>query len=93
MNPRSRRHLQAWRGRALITIHRLAARRQVFTADDVRQAMKRDSPDEPATLGGVFLLAVKLKYIEPTGAYLKSGRAECHSRMVRVWRRAPAPTE
>jgi len=86
MNPRSRRHLQAWRGRALITIYQLARRRQPFTADDVRREMKRDSPDEPATLGGVFLLAVKLRYIELTGAYVKSTRPECHGRPMRVWR-------
>ena len=81
------RDYQAWRGRTLLTIHRLARRGQPFTADDVRRAMKRDSPDEPASLGGVFQLAVKLKFIEQTGAYVKSTRPECHGRPMSVWRR------
>jgi hypothetical protein len=93
VNPRSRRHSQAWRGRALFTIYRLARRGQPFTADDVRRVMKRDSPDEPATVGGVFLLAVKLGYITPTGAYVKSTRAECHGRPMRMWRIAPNHTK
>ena len=60
----------------------LAARRGTITIDDVRDTCPPPSHIDPRVMGAVL----KSKDFEPTGAYVRSRRSECHHRPVAVFR-------
>ncbi|MEM8757246.1 MAG: hypothetical protein AAGF47_05635 [Planctomycetota bacterium] len=75
-------------------IEAVARRRESFTIDDVRTVMRPGEgwPEiDLRALGGRMLAAQRRGLIEPTDRVVRSDRAACHHRSVRVWKSLTQP--
>lgn len=78
---------EEWKATALAIVRNLARRVPQFTSDSVWHELDKSDikTHENRALGAVIIKAIKLGYIEPTGAYQKSTRPECHRRPIAVY--------
>jgi hypothetical protein len=70
---------------AIKSLVKVAKAREQFSSDDIWYAMSY-APEEPRTLGLVFLWAQKLNIIEPLEQWKPTIRASAHRRPIRIWR-------
>lgn len=66
-------------------VRTLARTGREFTTDEVWKHLVGVFTHEPRALGAVITRLAKAGIIEKTGAYVPSGRIECHGRPVPVW--------
>jgi hypothetical protein len=77
-----------WCAMAYDAVLHCAASLETFTADDVRKALASERTEMRA-LGAIVRRAARARRIVPTGEYRSAPeRVSCHSRPMRVWRRA-----
>ena len=76
-----------WKAAARGAIATIAARRRLFTTDDVHEVLDNlgVTTHEPSALGAVMRRAQADGLIEPTADHRPSTRVECHGRPLRVW--------
>ena len=72
-----------WMEAALSAVRILARRMPILTTDDLWCLV--DPPAEPRAAGAVMRKAAKQGWIKATDRTVKSKRATCHARPVRVW--------
>ncbi len=77
--------LKEWVVRALAAVRKLAAKLDVFTTDDVWQALGDDLPEDPRAIGGVMKIASFEAVCSSTDQVVVSKRRACHGRPIRVW--------
>lgn len=75
---------QVWMESARPILRRLCERMEELTTDDLWQ-IAGPAP-EPRVMGALIRQAVRAKWIEKKGPYVKSRRPECHARPIPVWR-------
>ena len=77
-----------WRKLALATIEDSAWIFRTITTDDIWTILDRSiySTHDNRAMGAVMRKAQTNGWIEPTDRVVKSTRAVCHSRPIRVWR-------
>jgi hypothetical protein len=77
----------AWKAEAMRAVVRVARERGRFTTDDVWQALGGldVGTHEPRAMGAVMRQAARNGWVRATDEYVKSGRAACHARPLRVW--------
>lgn len=76
-----------WFNEALLSVEVTAWVEKEFTTDEVWERMtKTDQTHDNRAMGAVMRKAQSKGWIEPTDRVVKSNRAVCHSRPIRVWR-------
>lgn len=79
-----------WLTACYSVITQVAFSRDIFTSDDIWDALDRakvDAPAEPRALGSVMRQAMRDGLITTTDKYVPSTRAVCHGNPKRCWRR------
>ena len=75
-----------WQARALAAIRVVAASQGEVTTDDVWRVLGREPEIEGRAMGAAMITAARLGLIARTDRTVKSLRASCHRRDLRVWR-------
>lgn len=76
-----------WMNWALFLIRLIAGQSSVLTSDDVWESLLGyNTTHDNRAMGAVMRKAQTNGWIEPTDRVVKSTRAVCHSRPIRVWR-------
>jgi hypothetical protein len=75
-----------WNHVAYVTAMRLASITEVFTSNDVWDALTHVTTHEPRAMGAVMRRLRKENIIEPTSQFITSTSPVAHGRPTRVWR-------
>jgi len=78
---------QEWISEMLFAVFSIAEKNESFTTDNVWDEMQGfTTTHDNRAMGAVMRKAQAEGWIEPTDRVIKSTRAVCHSRPIRVWR-------
>ena len=75
-----------WMGIAKFAVLRFARAEKFLTTDNIWNMMGDSTTHDNRAMGAVMRKAQAEGWIEPTDRTVKSTRAVCHSRPIRVWR-------
>lgn len=80
---------QEWATLAWQTLKLIAENRLEFTTDDLWAELERYpniTTHEPRAMGAIMRKAIKHKWIQPTGRYVKTKRPIAHQKPIAVWK-------